>query len=312
MPKHTSGVKTIVHDILHVYRVLLLPKNSKQTFLLEKIRVVKQSHLERNYHIFYIMVAGASTKDRERWELKPAQSYHYMSQSSCYDRRDGVKDIDLHVELQEAFSTMGFDQAAQADCLGCVASILALGNLNFEQIPGAKDDEQQARLDTQSTGAAETAARLLGVSADALVHCLTAREVTAGTTHVTIFLTPEQAAHARDAMAKALYAATFAWVVAHTNKSIHGDGGVEAAATGADGVVEGGKGGTEFNTDKMFIGLLDIFGFEIFAENFYEQFLINYANEVLQQQFNDFVFRQEQVCVCCPHHLSLLSWLKPI
>lgn len=118
---------------------------SPQTFLLEKIRVVKQSNLERNYHIFYIMVAGASVKDREKWELRPAQSYHYMNQSGCYDRRDGVKDIDLHVELQEAFSTMGFDMAAQNDSLGCVAAILALGNLEFEQIPGARDDEKQVR-----------------------------------------------------------------------------------------------------------------------------------------------------------------------
>lgn len=177
-----------------------------QTFLLEKIRVVRQSHLERNYHIFYILAAGASAKDREHWELKPPQTYHYMNQSSCYDRRDGVKDIDLHIELQEAFGTMGFDKAAQDDCLGCVAAILALGNLAFEQIPGAKDDEQQARLEgTGASTAAGTAARLLGVTTEALVHCLTARKVTAGTTHVTIFLTPEQAAHARDAMAKALY-----------------------------------------------------------------------------------------------------------
>lgn len=264
-------------------------KSNKQTFLLEKIRVVKQSNLERNYHIFYIMAAGASAKDRERWELKPAQSYHYMNQSCCYDRRDGVKDIDLHIELQEAFVTMGFDIAAQDDCLQCVASILALGNLEFEQIPGARDDEQQARPNKESTGATATAAKLLGVTSESLLHSLTARKVTAGTTHVTIFLTPEQAAHARDAMAKALYAATFAWVVAHTNKSIHG----EAGATG--GGLADGSGAAEFNTDKMFIGLLDIFGFEIFAENYYEQFLINYANEVLQQQFNDFVFRQEQV-----------------
>lgn len=62
--------------------------------------MVKQSNLERNYHIFYIMVAGASAKERESWELQPAQAYHYMNQSGCYDRRDGVKDIDLHVELQ--------------------------------------------------------------------------------------------------------------------------------------------------------------------------------------------------------------------
>ncbi|CAN0529709.1 unnamed protein product, partial [Scytosiphon promiscuus] len=85
----------------------------------------------------------------------------------------------LHVELQEAFSTMGFDRGAQDDCLGCVASILALGNLEFEQIPGARDDEQQARLHDRSAGAMKTAARLLGVSGEDLLHCLTARKVTA-------------------------------------------------------------------------------------------------------------------------------------
>lgn len=120
--------------------------------MLEKIRVVKQSKLERNYHIFYIMAAGASAKDREKWELQSAQNYHYMNQSGCFDRRDGVKDIDLHVELQEAFSTMGFDKAAQDDCLGCVAAILALGNLEFEQIPGARDDEKQVRSERHVIG----------------------------------------------------------------------------------------------------------------------------------------------------------------
>ncbi|CAB1101315.1 unnamed protein product [Ectocarpus sp. CCAP 1310/34] len=93
---------------------------------------------------------------------------------------------------------------------------------------------------------------------------------------VTIFLTMEQSRHARDALAKAVYAAMFEWVVGRTNECIE--------AKQAEVMTE----------DRIFIGLLDIFGFEIFANNYFEQFLINYANEVLQQQFNNFVFRQEQ------------------
>jgi myosin-5 len=252
-----------------------------KTFLLEKIRVVRQTALERNYHIFYIMDAGATAEQRGRWELKAIKDYHYTNQSGCYDRRDGVTDSELHSELMGAFRDMGISAQEYTNCMDVVAMILALGNVKFVEVPGAKDDQTQAQVTEGSKHYLATCARLMGVEPSEIVSALTSRQVTAGLNHqVTIYLTPEQANHARDALAKAIYAAMFQWIVQRTNMAIDKE--------------NAGAAGEGFTTDKTFIGLLDIFGFEIFKQNYFEQFLINYANEVLQQQFNDFVFRQEQ------------------
>ncbi len=251
-----------------------------KTFLLEKIRVVRQMAMERNYHVFYIINAGASQEQRGRWELKGVQDYHYINQSGYYDRRDGVTDSALHTELMQAFHDMGISHEEYTKCFDIVALVLALGNVQFVDT-GAQDDSPQAKCSNATLQALATAARLMGVEPEEIVSALTCRQLTAGINHqVTIYLTAEQANHSRDALAKAIYAALFQWIVQRTNIAMGNEpaGQQTSMTTGGD----------------AFIGLLDIFGFESFKDNFFEQFLINYANEVLQQQFNDFVFRQEQ------------------
>ncbi|KAG5187977.1 myosin-like protein, partial [Tribonema minus] len=259
---------------------------SIRTFLLEKVRVVKQSALERNYHIFYALHAGATPDQRKHWDLKEPQAYTYTNQSGCYDRRDGVTDAAVFAELADAFATMGVTGAERGGCFDVIAAVLALGNIEFKDVPGAADDAAKAELAEAGGPFLATAARLLGTDEAAVVTALTSRQVTAGLNHqVTIYLEAEQAASARDALSKALYAALFTWIVKRTNKSLDRASNSESGSESPE---------ASFATDKPFIGLLDIFGFEIFKENFFEQFLINYANEMLQQQFNDFVFRQEQ------------------
>ncbi|MEM7668258.1 MAG: hypothetical protein AAF317_03790 [Pseudomonadota bacterium] len=81
-----------------------------KTFLLEKVRVVKHSAMERNYHIFYMLAAGASSEEREEWAMGDLRSHQFTSQSGCFDRRDGVLDSDLYKELMEAFRVMGFEE----------------------------------------------------------------------------------------------------------------------------------------------------------------------------------------------------------
>lgn len=85
-----------------------------KTFLLEKVRVVKHSAMERNYHIFYMLAAGASHEEREGWAMSDLESHQFTSQSGCYDRRDGVLDSDLYEELLEAFNVMGFEGTEKA------------------------------------------------------------------------------------------------------------------------------------------------------------------------------------------------------
>ncbi|CAM9598213.1 unnamed protein product [Choristocarpus tenellus] len=248
-----------------------------KTFLLEKVRVVKQSAMERNYHIFYMLAAGATRKQKEEWEINTLRSHYFTSQSGCFDRRDKVQDMDLYKELIGAFKVMGFEEQEQANVFRMVASVLALGDVEFVERPEARDEEILVELKESTRPRLEAAARLLDVTPDSIMGALTSRKINAGiSSQVTIYLTQEQSRHARDALAKAIYASIFEWVVRRTNECIEA------------------KQAEAMSEDRIFIGLLDIFGFEIFQSNYFEQFLINYANEVLQQQFNNFVFRQEQ------------------
>ncbi|KAF4318420.1 hypothetical protein BBO99_00003621 [Phytophthora kernoviae] len=276
---------------------------SIQTYLLEKVRLVSQSKGERNYHIFYEMAIGAAPAARKRWFLDPPKGhmmppgdhgevtesmrqflhYRYLNQSECYQRRDGVKDSDMFRRVMDAMEVVGFTPVERAGIFDILAALMHIGNLSFEH------DENSDRLG-QSMGpgagksdlapsciwSRDAAASLMAVDATKLERALSVRRIRAGTDFVSMKLSAAQANNARDALAKALYGRLFDWMVKKINHFLKMDDSQIA------------KGGLHF------IGILDIFGFEVFPKNSFEQLCINFANETLQQQFNDYVFKAEQ------------------
>ncbi|CAL1680217.1 unnamed protein product [Lasius platythorax] len=243
---------------------------SMRTYLLEKSRVVFQASEERNYHIFYQMCSAA--KRLPQLYLSDQDQFHYLNQGDN-PTIDGVDDLEGFNETISALTMLGFTSRQQDDMLRILAAILHLGNVEIScKIKDAKDE-----VDTESSYISPSnrhlliISELLGIDVKAMRKWLCHRKIVSMRE---VFLKPmnvEQAIGARDALAKHIYAELFNWIVVGINNSLQ-----------------------SLSKAQYFIGVLDIYGFETFEVNSFEQFCINYANEKLQQQFNQHVFKLEQ------------------
>ena len=240
-----------------------------RTYLLEKVRLTAQQCGERNFHIMYQLVAGCSSKEKVDWQLTSADNYWYCNQGAVYTLKS-VDDAKEFQVLRSALKTLNFDPSDELSLFGAVAGLLHLSEVKFD----AEEDGSKISL-TDDVGAhMDSFARLCGLSVDQLERVLTVRVITAARDDTyEIKLSIDQALDARDALAKALYSRLFEWIVSRVNESIR---------------VE------ESDRVRAEISVLDIFGFESFLTNSFEQLCINYTNETLQQQFNQFVFKLEQ------------------
>lgn len=237
-----------------------------RTYLLERSRVCQINSPERNYHCFYLICA-APQEVKDKYKLTSPQSFHYLNQSDCYEL-DGVDDSLEYLATIRAMDIVGISESEQEAIFRVVAAILHLGNIDFakgEEIDSSviKNDKSRFHL--------MTAAELLMCDAQGLEDALIKRVMVTPEEIITRTLDPASAIVSRDGFAKTLYSRLFDWLVEKINVSIGQD-----------------------PNSKSLIGVLDIYGFESFKCNSFEQFCINFTNEKLQQHFNQHVFKMEQ------------------
>ncbi|CAO2841966.1 unnamed protein product [Amaranthus hypochondriacus] len=237
-----------------------------RTYLLERSRVCQVSDPERNYHCFYLLCA-APQEVREKYKLDNPEKFHYLNQTNCY-RLDGVDDSEEYLATRRAMDVVGISAEDQEAIFRVVAAILHLGNVNFSK--GAEVDSSVLK-DEKSRFHLEMTAELLRCDVKNLEDALIKRVMVTPEEVITRTLDPDSAAVSRDAFAKTIYSRLFDWLVDKINSSIGQD-----------------------PTSKSIIGVLDIYGFESFKFNSFEQFCINFTNEKLQQHFNQHVFKMEQ------------------
>ncbi|TYG97779.1 hypothetical protein ES288_A10G065000v1 [Gossypium darwinii] len=237
-----------------------------RTYLLERSRVCQISDPERNYHCFYLLCA-APPEDIERYRLGSPKTFHYLNQSSCYEL-DGVNDAHEYLATRRAMDIVGINDEEQESIFRVVAAILHLGNINFAK---GKEIDSSVVKDEKSRFHLNMTAELLRCDAQSLEDALIKRVMVTPEEIITRSLDPENAVASRDALAKTVYSRLFDRLVDKINVSIGQD-----------------------PNSKSIIGVLDIYGFESFKCNSFEQFCINFTNEKLQQHFNQHVFKMEQ------------------
>ncbi|XP_021896862.1 myosin-1 isoform X2 [Carica papaya] len=236
-----------------------------QTFLLEKSRVVQCAEGERSYHIFYQLCAGASPTLREKLSLKSANDYKYLRQSNCYSIA-GVDDAERFHIVLEALDIVHVSKEDQESVFAMISAVLWLGNVSFTVI------DNENHVEAVADESLVNVAKLIGCNTEDIKLALSTRKMRVGNDNIVQKLTLSQAIDTRDALAKSIYACLFDWLVEQINKSL----AVGKRRTGRS------------------ISILDIYGFESFDRNSFEQFCINYANERLQQHFNRHLFKLEQ------------------
>jgi myosin heavy subunit len=219
---------------------------------------------ERNFHIFYQLLRGATPELKASIELSDSVSdYQYLSNGESFA---SMSDEDEFKTTCECMASIGIEEDTRKQIFTAISGILQLGNISFQS---EQADYEVGSITGETELAFQAAARLLGVLPDELLTAITKQNMHVGGAVIVKLQSHAQALEKRDSLSRSIYSMLFSWLIDKINSSIS----------------------ARDDSQWAFIGVLDIYGFENFHSNGFEQLLINYANEKLQNHFNKHIFQ---------------------
>ncbi|ELW67190.1 Myosin-IXb [Tupaia chinensis] len=236
-----------------------------------QVNYLESGIVRGNYHVFYYLLLGVTEEERQEFQLKQPEDYFYLNQHNLKieDGEDLKHDFE---RLKQAMEMVGFLPTTKKQIFSVLSAILYLGNVTYKKRATGRDEG----LEVGPPEVLDTLSQLLKVKREILVEVLTKRKTVTVNDKLILPYSLSEAVTARDSMAKSLYSALFDWIVLRINHALLNKKDMEEAVS------------------CLSIGVLDIFGFEDFERNSFEQFCINYANEQLQYYFNQHIFKLEQ------------------